>query len=111
MLLLKLLKAHFKNQKILLKSSITLFETIVSLLILLVVVGGFLKIPYDNHEDEEIFYTINEIENRFDTKEYQYFLKQEKFLNITKNDVLVETISVNKYLFKNKSISIFKYEK
>ena len=66
MLLLKLLKAHFKNHKILHKSSITLFETIVSLLILMIIVGGFLKIPYNSYEDEELFNSLNELENRLE---------------------------------------------
>ncbi len=86
MLLLKLLKAHFKNHKILHKSSITLFETIVSLLILMIIVGGFLKIPYNSYEDEEIFNSLNELENSFATKDYRYFLKQDEFLTITKDE-------------------------
>ena len=110
MLLLKLLKAHFKNHKILLKSSITLFETIVSLLILMVIVGGFLKIPYNNYEDEEFFNSLNELENSFATKDYRYFLKQEEFLKIIK-DGKEEIIKVDKYGFKNEKINVFKYEK
>lgn len=84
MLLLKLLKAHFKNHKILHKSSITLFETIVSLLILMIIVGGFLKIPYNSYEDEEIFNSLNELENSFATKDYRYFLKQDEFFDYHK---------------------------
>ncbi len=99
MLLLKLLKAHFKNHKILHKSSITLFETIVSLLILMVIVGGFL-----------IFNSLNELENSFATKDYRYFLKQDEFLTITK-DGKKEIIKVDKYSFKNEKINVFKYEK
>ena len=110
MLLLKLLKAHFKNHKILHKSSITLFETIVSLLILMVIVGGFLKIPYNNYEDEEIFNSLNELENSFATKDYRYFLKQDEFLTITK-DGKKEIIKVDKYSFKNEKINVFKYFK
>ena len=82
MLLLKLLKAHSKNHKILHKSSITLFETIVSLLILMIIVGGFLKIPYNTYEDEELFNSLNELENSFATKDYRYFLKQEEFYQL-----------------------------
>ena len=111
MLLLKLLKDHFKNQKILLKSSITLFETIVSLLILMVIVGGFLKIPYNNYEDEELFNSLNELENSFATKDYRYFLKQEEFLKIIKDEKEEEVIKVDKYIFKNDKINVFKYEK
>ncbi|MGJ0335721.1 hypothetical protein [Aliarcobacter cryaerophilus] len=92
------------------KSSITLFETIVSLLILMVVVGGFLKIPYNSYEDEEIFNSLNELENSFATKDYRYFLKQDEFLTITK-DEKKEIIKVDKYSFKNEKINVFKYEK
>ncbi|RXI27625.1 hypothetical protein CRU87_08070 [Aliarcobacter trophiarum LMG 25534] len=96
-----------------LKSSITLFETMISLLILMVVVGGFLKIPYDSYEDEELFNLINELENNFATKDYRYFLKQKGFLTIIKDsdDKQKEIISVDKYIFKNDKITVFKYEK
>ena len=103
MLLLKLLKAHFKNHKILHKSSITLFETIVSLLILMVIVGGFLKIPYNTYEDEEIFNSLNELENSFATKDYRYFLKQDEFLTITKDE---KNIIIAQY--KQKSEAVYK---
>ncbi|WNL34739.1 hypothetical protein QT384_08860 [Arcobacter cryaerophilus gv. pseudocryaerophilus] len=92
------------------KSSITLFETIVSLLILMIIVGGFLKIPYNTYEDEEIFNSLNELENSFATKDYRYFLKQDEFLTITK-DEKKEIIKVDKYSFKNDKINVFKYEK
>ncbi|NCB14295.1 hypothetical protein V7P26_03295 [Arcobacter cryaerophilus gv. pseudocryaerophilus] len=92
------------------KSSITLFETIVSLLILMIIVGGFLKIPYNTYEDEEIFNSLNELENSFATKDYRYFLKQDEFLTITK-DEKKEIIKVDKYSFKNEKINVFKYEK
>ncbi|MGJ0314570.1 hypothetical protein [Aliarcobacter cryaerophilus] len=92
------------------KSSITLFETIVSLLILMLIVGGFLKIPYNTYEDEEIFNSLNELENSFATKDYRYFLKQDEFLTITK-DEKKEIIKVDKYSFKNEKINVFKYEK
>ncbi|MCT7445443.1 hypothetical protein [Aliarcobacter cryaerophilus] len=92
------------------KSSITLFETIVSLLILMIIVGGFLKIPYNSYEDEEIFNSLNELENSFATKDYRYFLKQDEFLTITK-DEKKEIIKVDKYSFKNEKINVFKYEK
>ena len=110
MLLLKLLKAHFKNQKILLKSSITLFETLISLIVLMVIISGFLKIPYETQENEELFNKLNELENSFATKDYGYFIKQEEFLIITK-DEHKESISVSKYIFNNNKINIFKYEK
>ena len=110
MLLSRQLKAHLKNHKILHKSSITLFETIISLLILMVVVGGFLKIPHNNYEDEEFFNLLNELENSFATKDYRYFLKQDEFLNIIKDDQ-VESLRVSKYIFKNEKIDVFKYEK
>lgn len=76
----------------------------------MVIVGGFLKIPYNNYEDEELFNSLNELENSFATKDYRYFLKQEEFLLITK-DEQKESINVSKYIFKNDKINVFKYEK
>lgn len=76
----------------------------------MVIVGGFLKIPYNNYEDEELFNSLNELENSFATKDYRYFLKQEEFLKIIK-DEKEEVIKVDKYIFKNDKINVFKYEK
>ncbi|MFB1033108.1 MAG: hypothetical protein QMB77_06330 [Aliarcobacter cryaerophilus] len=76
----------------------------------MIIVGGFLKIPYNSYEDEEIFNSLNELENSFATKDYRYFLKQDEFLAITK-DEKKEIIKVDKYSFKNEKINVFKYEK
>ncbi|MGJ0288151.1 hypothetical protein [Aliarcobacter cryaerophilus] len=76
----------------------------------MIIVGGFLKIPYNSYEDEEIFNSLNELENSFATKDYRYFLKQDEFLTITK-DEKEEIIKVDKYSFKNEKINVFKYEK
>lgn len=46
----------------------------------------------------------------FATKDYRYFLKQDEFLTITK-DEKKEIIKVDKYSFKNEKINVFKYEK
>ncbi|PRM96294.1 hypothetical protein [Aliarcobacter cryaerophilus] len=69
-----------------------------------------MKIPYNNYEDEELFNSLNELENSFATKDYRYFLKQEEFLLITK-DEQKESINVSKYIFKTDKINVFKYEK
>ncbi|WP_156042314.1 hypothetical protein [Aliarcobacter cryaerophilus] len=76
----------------------------------MIIVGGFLKIPYNSYEDEELFNSLNELENSFATKDYRYFLKQDEFLTITK-DGEKEIIKVDKYSFKNEKINVFKYEK
>ena len=41
----------------------------------MIIVGGILKIPHNNYEDEEIFNSLNELENSFATKDYRYFFK------------------------------------
>ena len=54
---------------------------------------------------------LNELENRFDTKEYSTFSKINKNLQIIKNKTTIENITVSSYLFENEDMKIFKYEK
>lgn len=105
------MKAHLKNLKKLLKNSIALLETLISVLILIVVVGSFSKIPYNDQKNEELFYKLNELENNFATKNYSSFTKSQTFLTIQIDENANETIFVNKYEFKQNDLSIFKYEK
>ena len=54
---------------------------------------------------------LNDLENRFDTKNYNNFTKINQNLQIVKNQGTTENIVVSKYQFENENIRIFKYEK
>ena len=54
---------------------------------------------------------LNDLENRFDTKDYSTFSKTTKNLQIIKNQTTIENIIVSKYQFENEDMKIFKYEK
>ncbi|RBQ32211.1 hypothetical protein CRU92_00445 [Arcobacter sp. FW59] len=98
-----------------LKNSITLIETLISLLILSTVVGGFLKISYNSENDDNIFHIINNIENDFTTKNYSSFITSTTNLQITKtkigNETEIENLTVKKYEYIDNKIKVFKYEK
>lgn len=93
------------------KNSFTLLETLVSITFLLIVIGGFIKSSYNNEKDEEIFMNLNELENKFNTKNYSSFSKSSNYITIIKNKTTFENISVSKYQFENENIKLFKYEK
>ena len=93
------------------KNSFTLLETLVSITFLLIVIGGFTKSSYNNEKDEEIFMTLNELENKFNTKNYSSFSKSSNYITVIKNKTAFENISVSKYQFENENIKLFKYEK
>jgi hypothetical protein len=54
---------------------------------------------------------LNDLENRFDTKDYSKFPKTNQNLQIIKNNQIVENLVVQQYLFENENIRVFKYEK
>ncbi|BAK72594.1 conserved hypothetical protein [Arcobacter sp. L] len=54
---------------------------------------------------------LNDLENKFDTKDYSNFTKSSKTLQIIKNKISIENLEVFKYQFENEDIKIFKYEK
>lgn len=93
------------------KNSFTLIETLVSITFLLIVIGGFTKSSYNNEKDEEIFMILNELGNKFNTKNYSSFSKSSNYITIIKNKTTLENISVSKYQFENENIKLFKYEK
>lgn len=93
------------------KNSFTLLETLVSITFLLIVIGGFTKSFYNNEKDEEIFMILNELENKFNTKNYSSFSKSSNYIIVIKNKTTFENISVSKYQFENENIKLFKYEK
>ncbi|MBL3520703.1 hypothetical protein H0A43_09480 [Arcobacter lanthieri] len=100
-----------------LKNSITLIETLISLLILSTVVIGFLKISYNSENNSNLFNVLNHIENNFTTKTYSNFIQSNTNLQITKNKIgnenenEVENLNVKKYEYLDNNIRVFKYEK
>jgi len=94
----------------LLKNSITLIETLISLIILSTIVTGFLKISYNNSENN-LFNIVNNIENNFTTKNYSSFIQSQANIQIIKNENQIETLNVKKYEYIGNNIRVFKYEK
>ena len=95
----------------LVKNSFTLLETLISITFLSIVVSGFLYSSYHDESNHENFMLLNDLENRFDTKNYSKFSKTNQNLVTIKNNQTIENIIVEEYLFQNDSIKIFKYEK
>lgn len=93
------------------KNSFTLLETLISITFLSIVVSGFLYSSYHDESNHENFMLLNDLENRFDTKNYSKFSKTNQNLVTIKNNQTIENIIVEEYLFQNDSIKIFKYEK
>lgn len=92
------------------KNSFTLFETLLSTLLLSIIVIGFLQYSYnDNFEEEYIL--LNKIENSFTTKNFSSnFTISTKQIKVIKNDLEEITIPVKTITFKNEKISLIKYE-
>ena len=95
----------------LVKNSFTLLETLVSITLLSIVVSGFYYSSYHDENNQKNFMLLNDLENRFDTKDYSTFSKTTKNLQIIKNQTTIENIIVSKYQFENEDMKIFKYEK
>jgi len=92
------------------KNSFTLFETLLSTLLLSIIVIGFLQYSYyDNFEEEYIL--LNKIENSFTTKNFSSdFIISIKQIKVIKNDLEEINIPVKTITFKNEKISLIKYE-
>ena len=95
----------------LVKNSFTLLETLVSITLLTIVVSGFFYSSYHDENNQKNFMLLNDLENRFDTKDYSTFSKTTKNLQIIKNKNELENLNVSVYTFENEDIKIFKYEK
>jgi type II secretory pathway component PulJ len=95
----------------LVKNSFTLLETLISITLLSIVISGFFYSTYQDVTNHKNFMLLNELENKFDTKEYSTFSKINKNLQIIKNQTTIENITVSSYLFENEDMKIFKYEK
>ena len=95
----------------LVKNSFTLLETLISITLLSIVISGFFYSTYQDVTNHKNFMLLNELENKFDTKNYTDFSKISKNLQIIKNKTNIENITVSSYQFENENIKIFKYEK
>ena len=93
------------------KNSFTILETILSLTILIILIGGFKYSTYYDKKSDENFMLLNSLENSFDTKNYLNFFKTTQNLTIIKNHTSIETLKVTKYEYSDENIKLFKYEK
>ena len=93
------------------KNSFTLLETLISITFLSIGISGFLYSSYHDKTNQENFMILNDLENKFDTKNYTNFSRTNQNLQIIKNKQTTENIVVSKYQFENENIKLFKYEK
>lgn len=93
------------------KNSFSLFETILSITLLSVVIGGFLKSSYYDNKNLELYQFLNKLENQFNTNNYENMKKSKTNIQIIINKEKIKNVNVNKYVFKNEHINIYKYEK
>lgn len=77
----------------------------------MVVISGFSYSTYYDEKEDTNFMLLNELENKFDTKNYISFSKSNTTVQIIKNKETTENVTVSKYQFENDDIKIFKYEK
>jgi hypothetical protein len=95
----------------LVKNSFTLLETLISMSLLIIIISGFSYSSYFDNKNTTLYVILNNLENKFNTNDYNSFSKTKQILNITINKTEESTIEVNKYSFKNQDVSIYKYEK
>ncbi len=100
-----------RGQKNLLKSSFSLFEVILSITLLSIVISGFFNSSYYDRNNAELFMKLNKIENDFAIKNYTNMIKTTHNLRLVINDIENKNINVDKYIFEDKNIKLFKYAK
>ena len=93
------------------KNSFTLLETLISITFLLIIISGFRYSTYYDEENQTNYMILNNLENKFDTKDYSDFTKSNQIIQITKNKSSTQNLTVSKYQFEDANIKIFKYEK
>lgn len=92
------------------KNSFTIFEVLISTLLLSFVIVGFSQNSYYENFDEE-YQLLNNLENSFNTNSYDSnFKKNTSNLKIIKNDLEEETLLVNKIEYKDEKVHLIKYE-
>lgn len=99
------------KQQNLVKSSFTLLETLFSIIILTIVIGGFLKSSYDDKINNKNYMLLNSLENSFDSKNYDKFALSNENIKIIINKDIITNQNVKKYEFSNENIKLIKYEK
>ena len=95
----------------LVKNSFTLFETLLSITILIIIISGFSNSSYYDEKAINNSKILNTIENKFTTNDFNSFSTSSKKITITKNYTNKEEIIVKKHIFINDEMKIFKYEK
>ena len=93
------------------KNSFTLFETLLSITILIIIISGFLNSSYYDEKAINTSSLLNTLENNFTTNSFDSFSTSNIKIVITKNHHTNEEILVKKHSFENDKIKIFKYEK
>lgn len=95
----------------LVKNSFTLFETLLSITVLIIIVSGFLNSSYYDEKAINTSSLLNTLENKFTTNDYSSFTHSNQKINIIKNKTIKKEIIVKKHIFENEDLKIFKYEK
>ena len=93
----------------LVKNSFTLFETLLSTLVLGVVVVGFSHSAYYDNLDEE-YMRLNRVDNAFSTQNYDaHFSTIPTQIKMIKNGIQKEFVSVEKISFSDEKITLIQY--
>ena len=93
------------------KNSFTLFETLLSITILIIIISGFLNSSYYDEKAINTSTLLNNLENKFTTNDFDSFSTSNTKISITKNYNDKQEILVKKHTFENEELKIFKYEK
>ena len=93
------------------KNSFTLFETLLSITLLLIIISGFLNSSYYDEKSINNSRLLNNLENKFTLNDFDSFFTSNTKITITKNYNEKEDLLVKKHTFKNEDIKIYKYEK
>lgn len=92
------------------KNSFTLFETLISIIILLVVIVGFSNYSYNDNFNEE-FILLQKLDNSFNTNTYDNtFTNSNKNIKILINEIEEKQINLKEIKFKNEKVELIKYE-
>ena len=95
----------------LVKNSFTLFETLLSITILIIIISGFSNSSYYEQKAINTSTLLNTLENKFSTNSFDSLSTSNIKITIIKNHLINEEILVKKHFFENNEIKIFKYEK
>ena len=93
------------------KNSFTLLETLISISLLIIIISGFAYSSYYDSKNAQSYQILNDLENKFNTNNYDSFAKTKHNINITINRIDESTLEVTKYQFNTTYIGIYKYEK